>query len=179
MSEIEHGITLPRDSVVTILNVLRWAIQEQEKIDPDAGGLIDLYAAYDRMLEALVGEDGARALRESSDRGLKVPRSWAELRELVEPICRWAWPMFSGFARAAQKRYGRNITSGLFLQVCAGVALRMREDWDPAEFPPPLEDDFRRAWAQVLDGEVIDPEYTSDELEAVTINPFATEEAEA
>lgn len=168
----ERSVTLSRDSLIVILETLRWAIREQERIDPDVEGLVGLYAAYDLMLEALIGEEGARALRQSEGaRGLPVPRSWIELQGLLEPICRWAWPMFSGFARAARPRYGR-ITSTLFLQVCAGVALQMRDEWDPAMFPPPLEDDFQRAWAKVLDGELISPEYTSDELEIVTFNPF-------
>lgn len=164
-------LALSRGQAVALSNALRFAIRDQERgLNHD--GLSDLYDVHEAILTALVGQDGAQALM-LDQRGpqLPVPRNWEEMRELLEPICPWAWPAFLGCTRAATEELKVRKTSPVLFRMAAGVALSVRDEFDPNSFPPPALEDFVRAWAIPLQGVYVEPVFTDDEREAV-MGPF-------
>lgn len=125
---------------------------------------------YARLLRRVIGFETRMV---EGPRPLPVPRTWAEIEELVTPIGLTAWPMFNAFARAA---YRPDVPPHVQIQAAAGVALRLREEFDPSSFPPPDESDFVKAWATGLGGVILKPEYTDEERELVE-HPFVGGEA--
>lgn len=151
-----------------------------ESLDSFLGNDLDMEGDVRSLIAVL--EEHARLLRRviaaetrfiEGPRPLSVPRSWAEIEALVRPIGLTVWPMFSGYARAAAVIL--NMSHDPLIQTFAGVALRLRDDFDPSAFPPPFEEDFAKAFAVVLGGVIIHPSYTDEERELVE-SPFGEEQ---
>lgn len=103
---------------------------------------------------------------------LAPPKSWAKLTEMIAAYDQGTHDMFFQFADAARrflypeaadtKSLAKKDKDFLF-QKCAGAALHLREQFDPAEFPPPGLEDVRGAFALVLDVELTIPDEQLDE----------------
>lgn len=139
--------------------------------DEDVREAVRTLEEHARFLRRVIGAE-TRFIE--GPKPLPVPRTWAEIEGIIRPIGLTAWPMFNGYARAAAVVL--NYPHDLFVQTCAGVALRMRDEFDPSAFPPPFEDDFAKAFAVILNGVIIHPNYTDEERELVE-SPFGEEAA--
>ena len=100
----------------------------------------------------------------ASGTGLPMPQSWDELKELLTAYGdnEGTWEMFQRFAAAARKlMFGDQALSGgekdQLWQVSVVAALALRDLVDASAFPPPEEDDVRKAWASALEGQELQP----------------------
>lgn len=154
-------LTMDRSQAVALSNVIRYSIRASEQ-DERADTII-LYELQELVLSALVGDAYVSLTSYEGPLELPIPRSWEELALLVDPLAPFAWDLFSGYARAARQTFYENAGTPLFLRACAGVALAMRNDFDPNQPPPPVEADFQQAWARACGGVMLDPDFTAAE----------------
>ncbi len=156
-------VTMARPQAVALSNVIRYSIRASEQ-DERADTII-LYELQELVLSALVGDAYVSLTTHDRPFDLAIPRSWGELEAIVEPLAPFAWDLFSGYARAAKQTFYENAGTPLFLRACAGVALTLRDEFDPNQPPPPVEADFQRAWARAVGGVLLDPDFTGAERE--------------
>ncbi len=151
-------VNLERKQIVLAAECVKQSIRESEQNErADTSQLYDLQTA---LLAALVGEDTASSLTTyEGPMELSVPRSWAEIEETMMPLGKVPWTWFKGCARACPA-YG---AEGSFMRFCAGIALQLRNQWSPDEFPFILETDVMAEFSRSLAGLAVSPVYTDDE----------------
>jgi hypothetical protein len=135
--------------------------------DADVRETVRTLEEHARFLRRVIGMETREI---AGPNPLPVPRTWAEIEEMIRPIGVTAWATFMGYSRAACAEMEWDVQQ--YVRQAAGVALRMREEFDPSAFPPPDENDFARAWATAVGGLVLKPRYTDEERELVE-HPFA------
>lgn len=139
-------------------------------------GFVMTLAGYEATPEAEMPAEGIgpqgqgaqdahdQALRENEP--LTKPRTWAKINEMVAAYDEGTYELFFRFAESARRLLypGSVDTSGLSAEeknalgsVTGGAALALRNAVDSTKFPPPSEDDIRRAWASVLEGQELQP----------------------
>lgn len=136
------------------------------------GACLNATAASDIFTQDM--EDRAGVDEEQSERvqgrvnepvenpGFPVPRSWADVKAAMDPFGDDFWQAFMRFGAQATAFLFPGVTDlgkaqrDVLFQKSAGVALRIREAFDPEVFPPPGVDDLRGAWAAVLDGQLLE-----------------------
>jgi hypothetical protein len=103
---------------------------------------------------------------------LAAPKSWAKLTEMVAAYDQATHDLFFAFADAC-RRYlfpdstdTKSLSKGdrdVLFQKCAGAAMRLREDFEPTELPPPDLEDVRAAFLSVTGVELAIPDEALDE----------------
>ena len=95
---------------------------------------------------------------------LAPPKSWAQITEYVSAYDEDAYNIFNKFADAARRRLfpGSTDTKSLkkeerdeLFQVTARAALALRNEVDVGKFPPPSVEEISKAWAAVMEGDVL------------------------
>lgn len=153
------NVDLDRRQVALAVECVKRSIRDAEQ-DYRANDTKPLYDLQAVLLAVLVGEEAAVSLTTyEGPMELPVPRSWAEIEETVRPLGEVAWVWFKGHARACPL-YSADAT---FVRFAAGVALRLRNDWDPNEIPFVTEDDVQDAFARATGGVIVEPLYTDEE----------------
>lgn len=165
----EVTLTLSRKRMTVLSETVRWAIRETE-LNDTGKDLPVLYELHEAVLASLVGSDNVEAvITREGPMPLPVPRTWAEIEALIRPISYDAWAMFMGHARALSRSATSKHDS--VFRLCAGIALRLRDEFDPSSFPPPSEIDIGKAFAAASDGLIVIPIYTDEERELIE-HPF-------
>jgi len=125
-------------------------------------GFVVTLAGYEATpAEEMPAEGFSEQRRVEGPKPLAPPKSWAKLTEMVSAYDQGTHDVFFGFADAARRLlYPQAVDTkslpkadkDFLFQKCAGAAVRLREQFDPNEFPPPTVGDVRVAFAAVLGG---------------------------
>lgn len=99
---------------------------------------------------------------------LDVPQTWAQVEELVMHFTEPVWREFQALMRAARVEEPRFSNSGQFRAAAAGVAVALREEYEPGEFPGPGIQDLQRLWAPAVAGAILTPVYEEPGQAATT-----------
>jgi hypothetical protein len=124
-------------------------------------GFIMTLAGYEATPESEVAEGGYEPQPTGGPQPLRLAQSWPEIAEQLSAYDEGARKIFFKFAESAfhllfPTREKESLTAEekteLF-NTTAGAALALRNAVDAAKFPPPEEDEIRKAWASVLEGQ--------------------------
>lgn len=126
-------------------------------------GFVVTLAGYEATpAEEMPSEASEPQARVEGPKPLSTPKSWAKLTEMVSAYDQTVHDLFFAFADSARRLLYPDSTDtkslpkadkDVLFQKCAGAAVRLREGFEPTEFPPPGLEDVRAVFAAVLEGQ--------------------------
>jgi hypothetical protein len=112
---------------------------------------------------------------------VKVPQSWAEVKDAIDSYHADLWSDFRVFVEQAGARLFPDVPDekertkaqrDVLFQKAAGVTVKLLETHAPTEFPPPVRIELQAHWAKALDGQVLEgPAWAMDPDEAAAGRP--------
>jgi hypothetical protein len=119
--------------------------------------------------------DAREPQRVKTLKDVPVPRSWAAIKEAAEAYSGETWEDFRAFLGQAREHLypgveEKDLTKAqkdTLFQKAAGVMVKLLENHDIGEWPPPNRIEFQAHWSKILEGAVLDgPPWSMDPDEA-------------